>query len=226
MPFINFFHYCLVSLPAFQDPYDAKNTTLGTPTSSILDTILWVLANTGDGRTGVHIPDFILKQEKIHPTLMKLRLSVMSKEGKFDYGVNKRARKDDTARVETAKDQGLEIGHELGLEIGHELEGHLLKSPIMRRELSAENNRFRPFDSKDPEGVLSEDTHAYLAAISALFDFADYPPPVSFLVSLLASFSKEPSVRNWKGVDHVLRYLNGTVEPGLIYTRGKTAMSG
>jgi hypothetical protein len=44
-------------------------------------------------------------------------------------------------------------------------------------------------------------------------------PDIAFLVNLLARYSSAPTRRHWNGVKHVLRYLRGTTNMGLFYSR-------
>ena len=61
----------------------------------------------------------------------------------------------------------------------------------------------------------------YLAAVGALLYLSTYTrPDISFAMSVLARHSQKPGVRHWNGVKHFLRYLRGTEDLGLLYTKG------
>ncbi len=60
----------------------------------------------------------------------------------------------------------------------------------------------------------------YLSAIGALMYLANNTrPDIAFAVNLLARFSSSPTRRHWKGIKHVLRYLQGTPDMGLYYPK-------
>ena len=44
-------------------------------------------------------------------------------------------------------------------------------------------------------------------------------PDIAFSVNLLARYSLEPTLRHWNGVKHLLRYLRGTSDIGLFYSK-------
>ena len=44
-------------------------------------------------------------------------------------------------------------------------------------------------------------------------------PDISFAVSTLGCHSQKPTVRHWAGVKHLFRYLRGTEDLGLLYSR-------
>ena len=50
-------------------------------------------------------------------------------------------------------------------------------------------------------------------------------PNIAFTVNLLARFSYEPTRRHWNGIKHIFRYLRGTIDLGLYYSK-KFATSG
>ena len=43
-------------------------------------------------------------------------------------------------------------------------------------------------------------------------------PDISFATSVLARHSQRPGARHWNGVRHLLRYLRGTEDLGLLLT--------
>ena len=44
-------------------------------------------------------------------------------------------------------------------------------------------------------------------------------PDIAFSVNLLARYSSAPTLRHWNGVKHLLRYLRGTSDMGLFYSK-------
>ena len=46
-------------------------------------------------------------------------------------------------------------------------------------------------------------------------------PDIAFVVNLLARHSVEPTKRHWVGVKTILRYLNGTRDLGLFYSKNQ-----
>ena len=60
----------------------------------------------------------------------------------------------------------------------------------------------------------------YLSANSALMYLANCThPDIAFSVNLLARYSSAPTRRHWNGIKHVLRYLRGTTDMSLLYSR-------
>ena len=79
--------------------------------------------------------------------------------------------------------------------------------------------------SKEEEEEV--DKVGYLAALAimgALLYLATFThPDISFVVSTLAHHSQKPTTRHWAGIKHLLRYLRGTKDLGLLYTRSGVA---
>jgi hypothetical protein len=46
-------------------------------------------------------------------------------------------------------------------------------------------------------------------------------PDIAFAVNLLARFSSAPTLRHWKGIKHILRYLRGTEDLGLFFRKNQ-----
>ena len=64
------------------------------------------------------------------------------------------------------------------------------------------------------------DKPGYLAAMGALLYLVTFMrPDISFAVSTLGRHSQKPTVRHWAGVKHLFRYLRGTKDLGLLYSR-------
>jgi hypothetical protein len=92
-----------------------------------------------------------------------------------------------------------------------------LSTPMQVRSLDVDTDPFRPL--KAPEVVLGEE-YPYLAAIGALMYLSNCTrPDIAFAVNCLARSSSSPTMRHWKGVKHIFRYLKGTVDMGLLYQK-------
>ena len=64
------------------------------------------------------------------------------------------------------------------------------------------------------------DKPGYLTAVGALLYLATFTrPDISFAVSTLGRHFQKPTVRHWAGVKHLFRYLRGTEDLGLLYSR-------
>ncbi|RVW88003.1 Retrovirus-related Pol polyprotein from transposon TNT 1-94 [Vitis vinifera] len=60
----------------------------------------------------------------------------------------------------------------------------------------------------------------YLSAIGALMYLANCTrPDIAFSINLLARYNSAPTRRHWNGIKHILRYLRGTTDMGLFYSR-------
>ena len=85
------------------------------------------------------------------------------------------------------------------------------------RSLDPQKNQFRPRESD--EEILGPEV-PYLNAIGALMYLAQCTrPDIDFAVNLLARFSSEPTRRHWNGIKHIFRYLRGTIDLGLYYSK-------
>ncbi|RVW93168.1 Retrovirus-related Pol polyprotein from transposon TNT 1-94 [Vitis vinifera] len=94
---------------------------------------------------------------------------------------------------------------------------HPLSSPMVVRSLDVKKDPFRPCE-KDEE-LLGPEV-PYLSAIGALMYLANCTrPDIAFSVNLLARYSSSPTRRHWNGIKHILRYLRGTTDMGLFYSR-------
>ena len=60
----------------------------------------------------------------------------------------------------------------------------------------------------------------YLSTIGGLMYLANCTrPDIAFAVNLLARYSSEPIKRHWKGINNIFRYLRGTSDMGLFYSK-------
>ena len=72
------------------------------------------------------------------------------------------------------------------------------------------------------------DKPKYLATVGALLYLATITrPSISFVVSVLARYSQKPTTRHWARIKHLFRYLRGTEDLELLYTKqGKAILEG
>ena len=88
------------------------------------------------------------------------------------------------------------------------------------RSSDAKKDPFRP--KEENEALLSPEV-PYLSAIGALLYLTQCTRPnIAFSVNLLVRFSSAPTRRHWNCVKHILRYLRGTTDLGLFYSKEST----
>ena len=94
---------------------------------------------------------------------------------------------------------------------------HTLSSPMIVRSFDVKNDSFR--SCKKGEELLSLEV-PYLSVIGALMYLANCTRlDIVFFVNLLAKYSSAPTQRHWNGIKHILRYLQGTTDLGLFYSK-------
>ena len=94
---------------------------------------------------------------------------------------------------------------------------HPLNSPMIVRSLEVDKDPFRP--KEENEKLLGPEV-PYLSAIGALMYLENCTrPDIAFSVNLLARYSSAPTLRHWNRVKHLLRYLRGTSDMGLFYSK-------
>ena len=94
---------------------------------------------------------------------------------------------------------------------------HPLNSPMVVRSLEVTKDPFRP--KEENEELLGYEV-SYLSTIGALMYLENYTrPDIAFSVNLLARYNSAPTKRNWNGIKHILRYLRGTSDMGLFYSK-------
>ncbi|XP_074352498.1 secreted RxLR effector protein 161-like [Apium graveolens] len=85
------------------------------------------------------------------------------------------------------------------------------------RSLEKNKDPFRPREKG--EELLGPEV-SYLSAIGALIYLANCTRPgIAFSVNLLARHSSAPTRRHWTGVKQIFRYLRGTMDMGLFYSK-------
>ena len=96
-------------------------------------------------------------------------------------------------------------------------EAHPLTSPMVVRSLYVKNDPFRPCEKG--EELLGFEV-PYLSAIGTLMYLATCTRlDIAFPINLLARYSSAPTQRHWNGIKHILRYLKGTSDMGLFYSK-------
>ena len=99
----------------------------------------------------------------------------------------------------------------------HRDKAHPLSSPMIVRSLDVKKEPFRPYEKG--EELLGPEV-PYLSVIGALMYLANCTrPDIGFSVNLLARYSSAPTQRHWNGIKHILRYLQGTTNMGLFYSK-------
>ena len=93
------------------------------------------------------------------------------------------------------------------------------KTPMVVRSLDVEKDLFRP--REEEEEILGPHV-PYLSVVGALMYLVNSTRlDIAFAVNLLARHSAEPTKRHWVGVKTVLRYLNGTRDLELFYSKNQ-----
>ena len=96
-------------------------------------------------------------------------------------------------------------------------EAHPFTSPMVVRSLNVKNDPFRPFENGEE---LLDPEVPYLSAIGVLMYLATCTRlDIAFHVNPLARYSFAPTRGYWNGIKHILRYLKGTSDTGLFYSK-------
>ena len=99
----------------------------------------------------------------------------------------------------------------------HMDKSHPLSSPMVVRSLEVTKDSFR---LKEENEELLSPKLPYLSAIGALMYLTNYTrSDIAFLVNLLARYSSAPTKMHWNGIKNVLRYLRGTCDMRLFYSK-------
>ena len=94
---------------------------------------------------------------------------------------------------------------------------HPLSTYMVVRTLEPHEDLFR---SKKPNDEILGPEVLYLNAIRTLMYLAQCKKTnVAFAVNLLKCFSFEPTRRHWNGIKHIFRYIKGTIDLGLFYSK-------
>ena len=94
---------------------------------------------------------------------------------------------------------------------------HPLSSPIVVHSLNLKKDQFHHYEKG--EELLGPEVQ-FLIAISAFMYLVNYiRSDIAFYVNLLVMYSSAPTQRHWNGITHILRYLQGTTDMGLSYSK-------
>ena len=94
---------------------------------------------------------------------------------------------------------------------------HPLSFPMVVRLLEVTKDPFRP--KEENEELLGPEV-PYLSEIGALMYIANYTrQDIDFSVNLLARYNSAPTKRHWNGIKHILRYLRGTSDMRLFFSK-------
>ena len=98
-------------------------------------------------------------------------------------------------------------------------EANSLSAPMIGRSNTGDDP-YRPCEEEEEE----VDKQRYLAAVGALIYLATHTrPDIAFATSVLARHSQKPTHRHWAAIKHLLRYLRGTEDLGLHFTKQANA---
>ena len=76
------------------------------------------------------------------------------------------------------------------------------------------------------EGGEKVDSTTYRQLIGSLIYLTNTRPDLSYAVSILSRFMQEPRDSHWNAAKRVLRYIQGTKDFGLLYTKTKNFVLG
>ena len=77
--------------------------------------------------------------------------------------------------------------------------------------------------TKESEESTHFDQELYQSAVGKLLYLSTRTrPDIAFAVSTAAKFTAKPTEQHWKAVKHILRYIAGTINFGLQFTRGES----
>ena len=97
---------------------------------------------------------------------------------------------------------------------------HPLSTPMVVRSLDMKKDSFCPYENG--EKLLGPKV-PYLSVIGTLIYLANcIHLDIAFSANLLARYSSAPTQRHWNGIKNILRYLQGTTDMGLFYSKEST----
>ena len=77
--------------------------------------------------------------------------------------------------------------------------------------------KWKKIDTQEDDEV---DPTLYRQLIGSLVCLVNTRPDICYAMNTLSQFMVEPRRAHWAAVKHILKYLRGTVEYGLKYTKG------
>ena len=98
-----------------------------------------------------------------------------------------------------------------------------LAAPMMERSYTQQDPYTPAYEEEE-----KMDKPKYLTTIGLLLYLATFTrPDISFAVNVLAKHSQKSTAMHWTGIKHLFRYLRGTKDLGLLYTKqGKATLKG
>lgn len=122
------------------------------------------------------------------------------------------------------------LSNYLGIEVGQQKDGITLKQIAYAKNILEKagmvkcNSCKYPMEpklelTKDEEGDLVNPT-VYRSIIGGLRYLTHTRPDISYDVGIVSRFIERPTVKHRQAVKHILRYIKGTIDYGLKYTRG------
>ena len=94
-----------------------------------------------------------------------------------------------------------------------------LSTPMVVRSLEVDKDPFRP--KEDTEDFLGPKV-PYLSTIGTLLYLSNCTrPDITFAINLLERFNASLTRRYWNDIKHIFRYLKGSQDLGLLYTRNQ-----
>lgn len=134
-------------------------------------------------------------------------------------------------------DLGL-LSHYLGIEVHQDDVGITLKQEAYAKSILTKTRMLHcnpitcPLEhkvqlTKDEEGELVDPTE-YRSIVGGLRYLTHTRPDISFVVGVVSRFMEKPTTKHLQAVKGILRYVKGTLDYGLAYTKGegKVTISG
>ncbi|KAL8133491.1 hypothetical protein AgCh_008813 [Apium graveolens] len=122
------------------------------------------------------------------------------------------------------------LSHYLGIEVKQERDNIELrqtayaKSLLEKAGLSDCNSAKYPMEvkmhiEKDEKGKAADSTR-FKSLVGGLRYLVHTRPDIAFAVGIVSRFMERPTVLHLNAVKHIFRYIKGTLELGLVYTKG------
>ena len=103
-------------------------------------------------------------------------------------------------------------------------EAHPVSTPLIVRTLKPDQDEYGP--RREDEAILPSEYPYITAVMSMSWLSLNARPDIKFSTHLLSRHSAEPTKRHWRGVKHMLRYLNGTRDHGILFERNPQPIKG
>ena len=97
---------------------------------------------------------------------------------------------------------------------------HPSSMPMVVRSLDVKKDPFRPCEKGEELLGLEVPYPTVIGAFMYLTNCTRLD--IAFFVNLLARYSSAPAQRHWNDIEHILCYLQGTVDIGLFYSKEST----